>query len=152
MISIINSFEDQERFLYGDNNLTEMMDVSSSVWINNVEKALGFRLFSWQKMMIAGLTSEYGRRTGKSLTWALMRLRSVEPVDMRPVTMYQKTARQRCNYKLLEEVAAILDSKNVPHAPVCKSEKEFRKYEAVFRKVLRGNGRHPQICIMNDNV
>jgi len=77
--------------------------------------------------MIAGIDAEYGRRTGKSTTWALQKLKKSVPIDMTPETMRKMTSRQRCNYKLLAEIAEKLEVAGVPHAKICRTREEMEK-------------------------
>lgn len=150
MINMIKSFEDMERFMYGEPGSERLADIPDHIWILNVEKALGFRLFAWQKLMIIGATREYGRRTGKSLTWALMKLHGTVPIDMTMESMRKRSNRARCNYQLLKEVAEKLDEKKVPHAPVCRTRKQLDEAVRKMGMVGRMSGRHPDIVLIDD--
>lgn len=130
--------EDMERFLYGCDEIRHFCTNEQLEWIENVENALNMRLFRWQKYAIIGIP-EWGRRTGKSLAWALQRLRHQKPIDMTKEACERRSHRQMFNYKLLVEVATKLDAFNVPHAPICKTKAELYQYMSVYENLRKRN-------------
>lgn len=150
MISMIMGPEDYERFLYGDESFDALADERIQIWIKSVEDALGFKLFAWQKMMLMGMTREYGRRTGKSTTWALQKLSGKLPIDMSREAMMRRSHREIFNYRLLKEIAEKLDENGIPHAKICGTKNEWNEAMEELSKNAKNDGKYIDRVIIDE--
>lgn len=102
-----------------------LMDEKLEAWITAVEKALGYKLFFWQKTYIEkGAFRQYGETTAK----ILRELSQTEllPIDFR---QYRRHGRREHIYcEQLLETKAILDNAGIQTRAVITCEKEYREY------------------------
>lgn len=94
-------------------------------WFKEVENALGFKLFFWQKTYIQrGVFRCYGETTARIL-------RELSQVDKEPLNLIRYRARnmrERFYYDELLEMKKTLDEAGVPTREVWTCEKDRRKY------------------------
>lgn len=100
-----------------------------------IEKALGFRLFSWQKEYIELGCSYAGRRTGKTTAEILHQLLSVdeEPIDFSRPAPSKRIAINRQYYRDIWEK---LRDARIPMRPVFWNKKDKEEYEKNHRARL----------------
>lgn len=94
-----------------------------------VEKALGFRLFGWQKDYILSGRAYAGRRTGKTTAEILHQLLSVdeEPIDFSRPAPSKRIAINRQYYRDIWEK---LRDARIPMRPVFWNVEDKKKYDA----------------------
>lgn len=93
-----------------------------------VEKALGFRLFGWQKDYILSGCAYAGRRTGKTTAEILHQLLSVfeEPIDFSRPASIKRIATVRQDFRDIWEK---LHDVGIEMRPVFWSKEDKKKYE-----------------------
>lgn len=99
-------------------------------WVNfdAVEKALGFRLFSWQKEYILSDCAYTGRRTGKTTAVILHQLLSVneEPIDFSRPSPSKRMVIFRQDFRDIWEK---LRDAGIPMRPVFWSVEDKKRYQ-----------------------
>lgn len=94
-------------------------------WFKEVENALGFKLFFWQKTYIQrGVFRCYGETTARIL-------RELSQVDKEPLNLIRYRARnirERFYFDELLKMKKTLDEAGVPTREVWTCEKDRRKY------------------------
>lgn len=121
--SKLNQKEKSPEWLYHT-----LFENCSRVDFDIIEKALGFRLFGWQKDYIITGCAYAGRRTGKTTSEILHQLLSVdeEPIDFSKPAQIKQIAIIRQYYRDIWEK---LHDAGIPMRPVfwSKKDKEFYK-------------------------
>lgn len=122
-ISDLEEFEEYKKkygWIFNYSNIVAKHD-----W-DAIEKALGFKLFVWQKMWVDDLCDGYGRRrTGKTVAYCLKTLLAgdmSEPIDM---SMPPTNAQNRAFRDTLLDIKKKLDEAGVETRPVFFSEMEM---------------------------
>ena len=102
-----------------------LMDEKLEAWITAVEKALGYKLFFWQKTYIErGAFRQYGETTAKILRQ--LSQTELPPIDFRQYTSHDHRLRIYCEELL--KTKAILDNAGIQTRAVITCEKEYREY------------------------
>lgn len=129
-ISDLEEFEEYKKkygWIFNYSNIVAKHD-----W-DMIEKALGFKLFVWQKMWIDDLCDVYGqRRTGKIVADCLKMLLAgdmSEPIDM---SMPPTNAQYRAFRDTLQDIKKKLDEAGVETRPVFFCQKDKDEYEKAF--------------------
>lgn len=122
--------------IYRPLNGNESEDVTEEL-LQKVEKALGFKLFFWQKYFIAtGMWRRYGKTTAEILRELLMQ-------DASPIN-FTKPCRNPIEdfyRKELLEIKEKLDAEGIQTRKVARTEKELREYMENSLKGGKRNGR-----------
>ena len=102
-----------------------LMNEKLEAWITAVEKALGYKLFFWQKTYIEmGAFRQYGETTAKILRE--LSQTELPPIDFR---QYRRSGhRERIYCEELLKIKAILDNAGIQTRAVITCEKEYREY------------------------
>ncbi len=92
-------------------------------FIERIEKALGFKLFLWQKTYIeSGIYRRYGKTTAE----CLKRLLDVNaPIDY---TMRPASKREACHRDAMLEIKTKLEKAGIETAPIFSSIREKKRY------------------------
>lgn len=101
------------------------MNEKLEAWITEVEKALGYKLFFWQKTYIEiGQFRQYGETTAKILRE--LSQTELPPIDLRRYR--SRSLRERIYCDELLKIKAILDNAGIQTREVITCEKEYREY------------------------
>lgn len=102
-----------------------LMNEKLEAWITAAEKALGYKLFFWQKTYIEmGAFRQYGETTAKIL-------RELSQTELPPIDFRQyrhRGHRERIYCEELLKIKAILDNAGIQTRAVITCEKEYREY------------------------
>lgn len=100
-------------------------------WFEAVEKALGFKLFFWQKTFI-----ERGnfRCYGETTAVALRELSEITKPPLDLTEYRRKPQRERIYYEELLKIKEILDDAGVPTRKVATSKQQLREYMEEYKK------------------
>lgn len=102
-----------------------LMNEKLEAWITEVEKALGYKLFFWQKTYIEmGAFRQYGETTAKILRE--LSQTELPPIDLRRYR--SRSLRESIYYDELLKIKAILDNAGIQTRAVITCEKEYREY------------------------
>lgn len=94
-----------------------------------IEKALGFKLFVWQKMWVDDLCGMYGqRRTGKAVADCLKILLAGDMSELIDMSMPPTNAHNRAFRDMLQDIKKKLDKAGIETRPVFFSEMDKKEY------------------------
>lgn len=118
-------------------------------FFEKVEKALGFKLYVWQKTYISSIG--HFRRTGETTAVCLKELLNTDapPIDF---SILPKNAREDCERHQFREIQEKLIAAGIPTRTVFWSKREKEKYEYQHRYERIADGKKIKMTFIDESA